>query len=233
MTSGAWAVVPAAGVGSRMGGAPDDLAKQFRSLGGKPVLVRTLEALASAPEIAGLVVVVAEAEVEAVRQRLEREVPLAEKLRAAVAGGATRQASVARGVAAVPEAVEVVLVHDAVRPFVTAERIGAVVAAIGASGAAALAVPVADTLRRGASGWFGATVEREGLWRMQTPQGARRELLASALAQAERERWTATDEVGVLQRAGVEVALVEGDERNLKLTRPADWSLAEALWAQS
>ncbi len=231
-TRHAWVVVPAAGIGSRMGGRGGDPAKQFRALGGAPVLVQTLRALASARGVTGIVVVVAESEVDAVRKRLEGDPPLAGVLQGVVAGGATRQASVARGVTAVPESVGLVLVHDAVRPFVTIDRIEAVLAQAHASGAAALAVPVADTLRRGARGQFGETVDRDSLWRMQTPQGARRDILVDALAQAERDGWAATDEVGVLQRAGVPVALVEGDERNIKLTRPSDWLLAEALWAQ-
>lgn len=230
-TDQTWAVVPAAGVGSRMGGEAGDPAKQFRELDDAPILVHTLRALASAPGVTGLVVVVGEEEVEPVRQRLSKDAPLADALKAVVAGGATRQASVARGVARVPDEVGIILVHDAVRPFVRAEDIEAVIQAVRASGAAALAVPVADTLRRGASGRFEATVDREGLWRMQTPQGSRREVLADALARAEREGWTATDEVGVLQRMGAAVALVEGDERNIKLTRPSDWLLAQALWA--
>lgn len=230
MTSDAWAVVPAAGTGTRMGGAAGDPAKQFRMLGGQPVLVRSLEALANAPEVHGTVVVVADHEVERVREDLAAS-PVAVFVREVVAGGATRQASVVRGVAAVPEGVDAVIVHDAVRPFVQSEDVSAVVRAIHEHGAAALAVPVADTLRQSRGQTFGETVPRDGLWRMQTPQGARLGILADALAKAERDGWAGTDEVAVLQRAGVEVALVPGDERNLKLTRPADWALAEALWA--
>lgn len=229
-TDEAWAVVPAAGSGTRMGGRPEDPAKQFRTLGGQPVVVRSLEALAAAPEVQGAVVVVAAHEVEPVRQRLAAS-PVAAFVRAVVAGGITRQASVARGVAAVPSSVPVVIVHDAVRPFVRPADVSAVVRAIAQHGAAALAVPVADTLRQSDGQTFGATVPREALWRMQTPQGARREVLANALAQADREGWAGTDEVAALQRSRTEVALVPGDERNLKVTRPADWALAEALWS--
>ena len=167
----AWAVVPAAGSGTRMGGGPDAPAKQFRTLGGQPVLVRSLEALAAAPEVRGAVVVVAAHEVARVHQRLASS-PAAAFVRAVVAGGDTRQASVARGVAAVPASVPVVIVHDAVRPFVRPADVSAVVRAVVEHGAAALAVPVADTLRQSDGKTFGATVPREALWRMQTPQGA-------------------------------------------------------------
>ena len=213
-------IVPAAGSGSRMGGVP----KQFRMLGNAPVLVQTLRAFM--PLGCTLVVPTSTAEVSVVDAML-RAYGVEARV---VAGGTTRQASVAAGLAAVPEGTEVVLVHDAVRPFIVADRIRAIVEAIRQHGAAALAVPVADTLRRGEDERFGATVDREGLWRMQTPQGARLDRFIQAHRQAEVDGFLGTDEVELLQRDGLPVALVEGDARNLKLTHPADWALAEALW---
>ena len=210
--------------------APGERSKQFRVLGGEPVLVHSLAALAACPLLEGAVVVVPSSEVESVRQSLSAS-RVAGFVREVVVGGETRQRSVSNGVAASPADVPFILVHDAVRPFVHTDDIAAVVRAIQATGAAGLAVPVADTLRQSDGQTFAQTVDREGLWRMQTPQGARRALLLDALAQAEREGWQGTDEVGLLQRAGVHVTLVPGDERNIKLTRPADWRLAEALWA--
>lgn len=212
-------IVPAAGSGSRMGG---EVPKQFRPLGGAPVLVQTLRAFAGHT----LVVAVSEGEVGEV-ERLLREHHLDAMV---VAGGDTRQASVGRGLDAVAEGMEGVLVHDAVRPFISADRIAAAAEAVRAHGAAALAVPVADTLRRSAEDRFGATVERAGLYRMQTPQGARPDLLRAAHEAARLDGFVGTDEVELLQRVGVAVQLVPGDARNLKLTHPADWALAEALW---
>lgn len=222
MTGGAVGVVlPAGGAGRRMGG---DIPKQFRDLGGAPVLVQTLRAFARGA--AGPAVVVVPAGEEAETDRLLR----AHGAEAAVvAGGPTRQASVANGVAALPPDVGLVLVHDAVRPFVSGAVVGRVVEAARRAGAAAAAVPVADTLRRGGAGpLFGETVDRAGLWAMQTPQAARRDWLVRAAANAGRA--VATDEVGLLQAAGYPVQIVEGDARNVKLTRPSDWALAEALW---
>ncbi|HLT48780.1 MAG TPA: 2-C-methyl-D-erythritol 4-phosphate cytidylyltransferase [Rubricoccaceae bacterium] len=217
------AVVPAAGSGSRMGaGVP----KQLRLLGGVPVLVRTLRAFAGHPAVDALVVAVAPFSLDVVRRLLDEHGVAA----TVTAGGATRQDSVRKALAAVPEGTGLVLVHDAVRPFVAPEQIAAVVAAARADGAAALAVPVTDTLRRVAGGAFGETVEREGLWRMQTPQAARLDWLRDAHEAAARDGFTGTDDVELLQRAGRRVRLVEGDARNLKLTHPADWALAEALW---
>jgi 2-C-methyl-D-erythritol 4-phosphate cytidylyltransferase len=213
-------VVPAGGSGQRLGGEP----KQFRRLGDAPVLVQTLRAFARHPDVGPLVVAVPEVEVEATAGLLAASGVEAR----VVAGGASRHASVARGVAALPGGVEVVLVHDAVRPFVSADLITRVVAAVREHGAAAAAMPVADTLRLGRGGAFGPTVEREGVWAMQTPQGARRGLFAEAYAVAGDE-WT-TDEAGLLALAGASVRVVEGDARNVKVTTPTDWALALALW---
>ena len=213
-------ILPAAGAGRRMGGAP----KQMRQLGDAPVWVQSARAFARHPDVDAVVVVAPEASVAEVRRQLAAFGLAAD----VVAGGATRQASVQNGLDALPAAVQVVLVHDAVRPFVGPALIGRVIAGVRQAGAAAPAVPVADTLRRSAGDRFGPTVPRDGLWAMQTPQGARRDLLALAYARAGDA--VATDEVGLLQRAGVEVALVDGDARNIKLTRPEDWATAQAVW---
>lgn len=217
-------VLPAGGSGTRMA-APGAPSKQFRALGGAPVWAHALGAFARHPLVGPIVVVVPAGDEAAVGSQLEALGVSA----AVVTGGASRQASVANGVGALPAAVDLVLVHDAVRPYVPAAVIGRVIDAARQTGAAAAAVPVADTLRQGGGGpLFGETVPREGLWAMQTPQAARRDWLARALANAGSA--VATDEVGLLQRAGHPVRIVEGDARTFKLTRPSDWHLAEALW---
>lgn len=217
-------VLPAGGSGTRME-APGAPAKQFRTLGGAPVWTHALRAFARHPLVGPVVIVVPAGEEEAVRAELTAQGVAAD----VAAGGSSRQASVANGVAALPPAVDLVLVHDAVRPYVPAAVISRVIDAARQTGAAAAAVPVADTLRQGGGGpLFGETVSREGLWAMQTPQAARRDWLVRALANAGPA--VATDEVGLLQRAGHPVRIVEGDARTFKLTRPSDWHLAEALW---
>lgn len=216
-------VLPAAGAGTRLGGDT----KQFRSLGGVPVFRQSLKAFQAHPEVSGIVLVVPEADVSRCAEEVAAEgVPTA-----VVAGGATRQASVRNGVRGVPQETDLVLVHDAVRPFVAREIITRVIAATVEHGAAAPAIPVADTLRRIVPGsLFGTSLSRDGVFRMQTPQGARLDWLREALDRADREAVTLTDEVEVLQRAGHSVRLVEGDGRNFKITRSADWALAKQLW---
>jgi len=153
---------------------------------------------------------------------------------AVVAGGATRQESVRQGLAAVPPGTELVAVHDAARPLVTPELITACIEAASEHGAAIAAVPVKDTLKREAPGqMIAATVERADLWQAQTPQVARRELLVAAYAAAKRDQFCGTDEASLLERLGHQVALVAGSETNLKITRPEDRTIAEALLMQT
>ena len=226
MTEGRVAVViPAAGVGRRMGGAPAAPRKQFRTLGGAPVLVRTLEVFERHPDVHALVVAGPVGEAEELSAEL-RAYGLT-KLHAVVEGGATRQESVGRGLDALPADAEIVLVHDAVRPFLPADRLRAVIDAAREHGAAALAVPMADTVRRGDAA-FGETVPRDGLWRMQTPQAFRVGLLREAHARF--GDVSGTDEVELVQRLGRAVRVVEGSALTFKITTPADWALAEALW---
>ncbi len=216
-------IVPAAGRGTRLGGAR----KQFRLLGGRPLLVRTLLVFERCAAVDALFVAGPPGEAAALEERLCAEE--LDKLAAVVEGGASRQASVAAALEVVPEAAGVVLVHDAVRPFVEEERVEAVIRVVCAEGAAALAVPVADTLRRVADGTFSRAVPREDLYRMQTPQGFRRTWLAEAHAAAEGHP-PATDDVELVQRTGRAVRLVKGSAMNFKITTPEDWKLAQRLW---
>lgn len=219
------AIVPAAGQGARLR-TPGQPSKQFRGLGGRPVLVRTMEALDRHPDVAALVVAVPGEQQVALRDELARyawRVPVE-----VVAGGASRQESVARALAAVGKDAALILVHDAVRPFLSQDRLDAVLRAGGQTGAAALAIPVADTLRAVADARFGVTVDRTGLWQMQTPQVFHAHLLRRALAAAGPA--VATDEVELVLRSGAHVTRVEGSALNFKVTTAEDWRLAQMLW---
>lgn len=218
-------LVPAAGEGSRLGGPR----KQFRTLGDRPLLVQSLLVFERHPAVGHLVVAVPEPHVQEVSDRLQAEG--LSKLGAVVSGGDSRQASVRRALRAVPAPVEIVLVHDAVRPFVQARDVVAVVDGARSHGAASLAMPVADTLRQASDTVFGETVPRNGLYRMQTPQAFRRAWLEDAhRAAAATEDAPATDDVGLVQRTGRDVHLVRGHRRNFKITTKGDWRLAQQLW---
>lgn len=217
-------LVPAAGQGTRLGGRR----KQFRTLGGQPLLVQTLLAFERHPVVDHLVVAAPSDHVRETSDALQ-EAGLT-KLTAVVSGGASRQDSVRLALRAVPAAVEVVLVHDAVRPFIASDAIAAVVEAVRTHGAAALATPVADTLRKAADDVFGDTVPRSHLFRMQTPQGCRRTMFEAAHRQAVRDGLVATDDVKLVQHLGREVRVVRGSTRNFKITTPDDWELAQQLW---
>jgi 2-C-methyl-D-erythritol 4-phosphate cytidylyltransferase len=218
-------LVPAAGEGQRLGGPR----KQFRTLGDRPLLVQVLLVFEQHPDVGHLIVSVPENVVASVSDRLQAEG--LSKLTAVVSGGDTRQASVRHALRAVPAPVEAVLVHDAARPFVTAQEVRRVVQEVRRHGAASLAVPVADTLRlSGDDAVFGDTVPREALYRMQTPQGFRRAWLEDAHAAAADAADPATDDVGLVQQTGRDVHVVQGSQRNFKITTPPDWSLAQQLW---
>ena len=212
------AVIVAAGTGSRAGGP-----KQWRELGGRPVLRWSAEALlaAGASELAVVVAPGAEALAVDALTGLDRWF--------AVAGGATRADSVQAGLNALAAAPDTrVLIHDAARPLLDALTIGRVLAALDGHAAALPVLPVADSLRRGVDEIMGDPVDREGLWRAQTPQGFRLQTIRDAYA-----GWTGpsppTDDVEVARAAGHAVAMVAGDPRLLKLTFPEDITMAEAL----
>ncbi|GIV60473.1 2-C-methyl-D-erythritol 4-phosphate cytidylyltransferase [Rhodocaloribacter litoris] len=219
-------LVPAAGTGRRMGGPR----KQFRQLGGRPLLVQTLLVFERHPEVDRIVVAVPPGAVVSLEATLRGAG--VHKLQAVVPGGGTRQASVGAALQALPDDVAIVLVHDAVRPFVRREDVSRVLDHVRRHGAAALALPVSDTLRYGLEGFFGETVPREGLFRMQTPQGFRRDWFEEAHAAARRDGVQATDDVELVQRLGHAVAIVPGSEQNVKLTTAGDWEWARRFWPQ-
>jgi 2-C-methyl-D-erythritol 4-phosphate cytidylyltransferase/2-C-methyl-D-erythritol 2,4-cyclodiphosphate synthase len=212
------ALILAAGRGERLGSATP---KQFLNLGGVPVLRRAVEAFLRHPRIAGVSVV---GDAEGCAAALAGL-----GLAPAIAGGESRQASARAGLEALAAfAPEAVLIHDAARPLVPAAVIDAVLDALADGAEAAVpAVPVTDTLKRGAGGLVGETVPREGLYRVQTPQGFRfGAILAAHRAAAGRGL---TDDAAVAEAAGLAVRLVAGSEENIKVTLPGDLARAEAL----
>lgn len=220
------AIIAAGGSGVRLAEATGGLRKQFASLGGAPIFIQTLRCFLDCERVGPIVIVFPQDELESGRRAIQ-DVGHAGRVELCVGGG-SRQASVAQGLAAIGDACEFVLVHDAVRPFVSQRLIGDVIEAVVRTGAAAPAIPIADTLRRIKGESLAQWVDRDGLYGMQTPQAARVEWLRQAHEASGADG--ATDEVGALQAAGFQVELVEGDEWNRKVTRPADLELAHALW---
>jgi 2-C-methyl-D-erythritol 4-phosphate cytidylyltransferase len=217
-------LVPAAGAGVRLGpGAP----KALRPLAGEPLLVHAVRRVLAAPCVACLVVAAPAAAVDDVRELLTPLVPHDVLLRV-LAGGATRQSSVAAALAAVPDGYDIVLVHDAARALTPADQIERVAAAVRGGHAAVIPVlPVFDTIKQvDPSGEVVGTVDRSQLRAVQTPQGFRRAVLVEAHACAVNDH---TDDAGLAEKIGVPVWTVPGDEAALKITRPFDLAIAAHL----
>lgn len=231
-------ILPAAGLGTRMAplaapGKKSAPSKQFTELAGTPILIHTLRKFAAVPEVTEIWVALRQSEISGFRARLEKEAPdVLRKKVEFVEGGEQRQQSVANAlhaIAASPE--DLVLVHDAVRPLVTAEIIEDVLRAAEKHGAAIAGLPAVDTVKQVERKPEGAvihtTVPRASVVLAQTPQGFRYELLKKAFDDAAADGFLGTDEASLLERAGIPVAVVMGSPRNLKITAPADMELAE------
>ncbi|WP_043265603.1 2-C-methyl-D-erythritol 4-phosphate cytidylyltransferase [Streptomyces sp. CT34] len=229
------AVIPAAGRGVRLGpGTP----KALRTLGGTPMLVHAVRAMAASRAVSHIVVVAPPDGPEEVRRLLDAH-PLADRTELVVVpGGATRQESVRLGLAALPDGIDVVLVHDAARPLVPVDTVDAVIAAVRAGAPAVVpALPLADTVKQveprpqGTPEPVVGTPERALLRAVQTPQGFDPATLRKAHDTVV-EGEGATDDAGLVERLGVPVVLVPGHEEAFKVTRPLDLVLAEAVLAR-
>jgi 2-C-methyl-D-erythritol 4-phosphate cytidylyltransferase len=217
-------ILVAGGQGRRLGGA---IPKQFRLLAGAPILVRTARRFAGTAGLTRLIVVAAPAEHARCEALLA---PLGLPLRLAPAGP-ERQHSVAAGVAALDPECAIAVVHDAARPLVRPEAIAACIAAARATGAALLATPVADTVKRCRDGRVLETVPRADLWLAQTPQAFQAEILRRAHAAAAAAGLPATDDAALVERLGLPVAIVPGDATNRKITTAEDLAWAETVLA--
>ena len=215
------AVIVAAGSASRMGG----IDKVMASLGGTPMVARTAAAFQNCDAIAEIVIVT--------RPDLIRPISALcagmDKVRAVVAGGSSRQESVWLGLNALSEDIQLAAIHDGARPLVSNLVIDRTVRAANSYGAAAPAVPVKDTIKVVKGGLVEKTPERATLQAVQTPQVFDFDLLRGALKKAEEEKAAVTDDCSAVERLGMKGKIVEGDERNLKVTTPMDLKIAEML----
>jgi 2-C-methyl-D-erythritol 4-phosphate cytidylyltransferase len=233
------AIIPAAGLGTRMASAPSAkgkkpaATKQFTELGGTPIVIHTLRKFAASPEVLEIYVALRANEIERFRVRLGKEAKdiLQKKVRL-VEGGEHRQHSVANALSSVSAADDdIVLVHDAVRPFVTEEIIRHVIRAAQKYGAAIAGLPAVDTVkqveRTSDGALVTATFPRERVVMAQTPQGFRYDVIKKAFDEAATDGFVGTDEASLVERSGHAVAVVMGSARNIKITAPADMELAE------
>ena len=215
------AVIVAAGSASRMGG----IDKVMAPLGGEPMIVKTVRAFQQCDAVREIVVVT----------RPDLIVPIMDlcasmnKVKAVVAGGSSRQASVSLGLNALSEKVKLAAIQDGARPFVSWQLIDRVIRAAHSFGAAAPAIPVKDTIKEVTGGVVKQTPDRSTLFAVQTPQVFDFDLLRAALKKAEQDEAQVTDDCSAVERMGMSVKIVEGDERNIKVTTPMDLKIAELL----
>ena len=218
-------IFPAAGQGKRM---QAGINKVLLTLGGEPILVRTLKTFSAVEEVGELIVVVAADEVTAVEGQLQKVSGL--KPFQVVAGGSERQYSIYNGLQQVAKAADVVLVHDAARPLVSVKTIQAVIDTARAKGGAIAAVPAKNTIKVvDDEGLVVDTPPRSTLWEVQTPQGFRKDILLKANEAAVADKFLGTDDASLVERIGAPVAVVQSDYRNIKVTTPEDLLVAEAF----
>ena len=215
------AVIVAAGSASRMGG----IDKVMANLGGEPMILRTVRAFQNCDAITSIVIVTREDLIRSI-SGLCRDMG---KVVAVVAGGSSRQESVHLGLNALPKGMKLAAVHDGARPLISWQVIDRVVRSANTYGAAAPAIPVKDTIKVVSGGLVKETPDRSTLMAVQTPQVFDFDLLRGALKKAEEDGAAVTDDCSAVERTGMKIKIVEGDERNLKVTTPMDLKIAELL----
>lgn len=218
------AIILAAGSGTRFGA---DRPKQFLEIGGKPLLIHTLEKFQDCRLIDEIVLILSENEIENFQKTLEKF--QINKLSKIIAGGQTRAESVRNGLNSLDKnPVRIVAVHDGARPFVTAEEIAETIEKAKDKGAVCLVAPVFDTIKRIADGKIVETIDRNFLRRALTPQTFRIEVLQNAFSDENFDP-AATDECFLVEKAGFEIAFVDGSAKNIKITTREDFTVAESF----
>lgn len=219
------AIIVAAGSSERFGG---DTPKQFCEIGGRPLLSWTISRFERAGSITQIVLVTAADRIDYCRDKVVALYHPDSKIEI-VAGGATRQESVLRGLEALPETTELVAIHDGARPLVDPHDIDEVVEVASKAGAALLVGAVTDTIKRASDGVVEATLKREYLYRAQTPQVFRYELIREAHTRAAAEGVSVTDDIALIESDGTPARIVVSSSRNLKVTAPEDLEIAAFL----
>ena len=215
------AVIVAAGNASRMGG----IDKVMAELKGEPMIVRTVRMFQDCDAISEIVIVTRPDLIQSIG-KLCRDMP---KVKAVVAGGKSRQESVHLGLNALSDKVKLAAIQDGARPLITWQVIDRVVRAANSYGAAVPCVPVKDTIKVGEGGVVISTPDRAALFAAQTPQVFDFDLLRAALKKADQDGFSVTDDASAVEYLGMKVKIVDGDERNIKVTTPMDLKIAEML----
>jgi 2-C-methyl-D-erythritol 4-phosphate cytidylyltransferase len=221
------AIIPAAGVGLRMGGGTP---KQFLSLDGVPIFIHTLRKFVASDAVDDIILGLRPEDMERAGAEVERE-HFSKPVRL-VEGGASRQETVARALAEAPPGTEIVLVHDAVRPFIDLHLIQRVTEAAQKNGAAILGIPSVDTVKQVERQMILGTIPRERIVLAQTPQAFRYNIIKEAFDRAATDGYFGTDEASLVERMGSNVAVIMGSDRNIKITKPSDLPLARLYIAQ-
>lgn len=224
------AIIPAGGAGRRMG---NGIPKQYLTLAGIPIIVRTLQAFQRSPVVDEILLVVPEGDIPEVRQEIVARYGLS-KVGLILPGGRERQDSVRNALQHVSDEHGIIVIHDAVRPFVSGDLISRAVAAAREFGAITVGVPVKDTVKEvTAKGRVKKTVTREGLWLTQTPQAFRRPIIIAAYEKAGVEGFYGTDDASLVERMGIAVRMIPGDCNNIKVTTPEDLLLSNLIIRRS
>ena len=224
-------ILPAAGLGTRMGRELSGNRKQFMLLEGVPVLVHTIRKFLTCPSVTEVVVALRAEDMEWARELIAKESP--RKPVRVVEGGESRQESVENALASLAPDTDLVAVHDAVRPFVESSQVEQVIAEAAVCGAAILGVVPVDTVKKVHKNKIRSTIPREHLVLAQTPQVFQFELLKRAYQQAHADSFQGTDEASLVERLEeVDVSVVQGRDRNIKITKPGDIELAKLFLAE-
>lgn len=220
------AIIPAGGFGKRMQGR---LSKQYLPVDGKPVLARTLSIFQLSPDIDDIVLVTPEEDIHAVGHMILEPWKIT-KVRHVLAGGKQRQDTVRNGLGVIEDDVDIVLIHDAVRPFISGGVIHRVVREAEKYGAVTVGMPVKDTVKKvDQDGWILETLNRQILWMTQTPQAFKRSVIQAAYRKADDDQFYGTDDASLVERMGFRVKMIEASYENIKITTPEDLLLAEIL----
>jgi 2-C-methyl-D-erythritol 4-phosphate cytidylyltransferase len=220
------AIVAAAGSGSRFG---SELPKQFQLLGGKPMIVHSLEFFEKQGLVDEIVLVVSQDYLVYTSQAIVDRYAL-HKVRKITAGGETRQESVLAGLSACPAGIDLVAIHDAARPFLADDLFRQVMAKGAENGAAILAVPASESLKMAKDGFVSRTIKRDSIWIAQTPQVFRFESIVEAHQRAEAAHNKASDDSELYEQYCGPVAIVQGSYKNIKITSPGDFVQAQEIF---